>query len=130
MKAFATYEDFVARYGAKATEEVVTECLDDASAAIRAELEKAKVPYDDPTDEFADRLMRVCRSVASRIVPNDTDAVQGVTSVMEQAGPYMTQMSFATSYGTPKLLPSEYALLGISGARGRMLHPQIGACHG
>lgn len=128
MEPFATIDEYIARYGDVGDEDVLAECLADASAAIRAALDKAGIGYSEPSEDLSDRLMRVCRSVANRVLPEDSEGVmQGVTQMSTAAGPYSQQFTFAASYGTPKLLPSELALLGIGGTRGRMLHPEIGA---
>lgn len=117
MEAFATVDDYTARYGDVEDEDVLQECLADASAAIRAALD-GKVDYSEPSEDLADRLMRVCRSVANRILPEDGEGVmQGVTQMSTTAGPYSQQFTFAASYGTPKLLPSELSLLGVGGGR-------------
>lgn len=129
MDTFATVEQYEARYGAVADAGTLQECLEDASAAMRAALERHQVDFSEPTEDFADRLMRVCRSVANRILPEDSEGVmQGVTQMSTTAGPYSQQFTFATSYGTPKLLPSELSLLGI-GAGGPIgsIRPMIGA---
>lgn len=123
MEPFATVEQYVARFGADVDDEIVQECLEDASAAIRAALDERDIDYANPDEEFADRLMRVCRSVANRIVPDVAGGMQNVSSLMETAGPYMQQVSFKHAYGTPKLLPSELELLGVGGGTGRMLRP-------
>lgn len=118
MESFATVEQYTARYGDVSDEDVLEECLADASAAVRAACAKAGVDTSEPSEEFADRLMRVCRSVANRIMPEEGDgAMQGVTQMSTTAGPYSQQFTFAASYGTPKLLASELALLGVGGGR-------------
>lgn len=123
MNSFATVNEYTARYGEVSDEEVLEECLADASAAIRSVLDKAHVDYSEPTEDFADRLMRVCRSVANRILPEDSSIMQGVTQMSTTAGPYSQQYTFSSSYGTPKLLMSELNLLGVGSGEGRVLHP-------
>lgn len=116
MEAFATVDDYIARFGEVDDEDVLLECLMDATVAIKAALDPLRLDYSTITDEYKDRLMRVCRAVANRILPEDSEGVmQGVTQMSTTAGPYSQQFTFASSYGTPKLLPSELQLLGISG---------------
>lgn len=119
MASFATTAQYIARYGAVADTAMLQECLDDATAAICAALDEAKVPHDDPSEEFADRLMRVCRSMANRCMPSQgfPDIPQGVTQASTTAGPYTQSLTFPASYGTPKPLPSELKMLGIGGGR-------------
>ena len=127
MEAFATTEQYEARYGQVSDRDILLECLKDASAAMRSAMARAGVDWSDPSEDFSDRLMRVCRSVANRILPEDSEGVmQGVTQMSTTAGPYSQQFTFAASYGTPKLLPSELSLLGVVGGKGRILHPEIG----
>ncbi|MBQ9020849.1 MAG: hypothetical protein IJ113_02380 [Eggerthellaceae bacterium] len=117
MDAFATVDQYIARFGEVSDEDLLQECLEDATAAIQAALEGAGVDYSKPTKEFADKLMRVCRSVANRVMPRDTDLPIGTTQMSETAGPYSQSYSIATAYDTPKLIPSELKMLGIGGGR-------------
>ena len=115
--AYATVEQYEARFGEVSNVDMLEECLDDCSAVIDAELDRRGIDHADPSDTFADRLMRVCRSMANRVMPSDqTDIPVGATHASFTAGPYNQQFTLATSYGTPKMLPSEMTLLGI-GAR-------------
>lgn len=119
--SYATVAEYVARYGCVDDCALLQECLDDCSAVIDAELDRRGVDYADPSDSFADRLMRVCRSMANRVMPasgdGESDVPVGITAMTATAGPYSRTYSFSTTYGTPKMLPSEMALLGIGGAR-------------
>ena len=118
MDAFATVEQYQARFGPVADVALLSECLDDASAAIRVALVEAGVSWEDPSDDFADRLMRVCRSMANRLMPAEGSAVpQGVTQMGMTAGSYSEQYTFQSSYGTAKPLESELKMLGISPGR-------------
>lgn len=115
--AFATIDEYDARFpGRTASDEMLVECLDDASAAIAQELEKRHIDPDDLTEELQDRCMRVCRSVANRLMPSGSDVPVGATQVSVTAGPYQQTASYSPTYGLPKLLPSELSMLGI-GAR-------------
>jgi hypothetical protein len=116
--SYATIDQYEARYGTVADEAMLQECLDDCSAVIDAELDRRGVDYVDPSESFADRLMRVCRSMANRVMPSDgADIPVGATQATITAGPYSQSYTMATTYGTPKMLPSELALLGIGGGR-------------
>lgn len=118
MEPFATVEQYDARFpGRTASEEMLEECLMDATAAIVAVLEARNVDYSEPSEDFADRLMRVCRSVANRIMPSGSDIPVGVTQMSTTAGPYQQTFSLPTSYSSPKLIPSELAMLGLGGSR-------------
>ena len=114
--AFATVEQYAARFGEVADTAVLAECLDDASAAIRAALAPYGVDCSDVSEDFADRLMRVCRSVANRLMPSESAMPQGVTQASMTAVGFTQQYTFGTTYGTPKLLPSELKMLGIAGS--------------
>lgn len=118
MDAFATVEQYDARFpGRTASDEMLGECLADATAAIVAALDARNVDYSAPSEEFADRLMRVCRAVANRIMPSGVEVPAGVTQTSIAAGPYTQQFTFPSAYGTPRLLQSELSMLGIGGTR-------------
>lgn len=120
MQSFATIEQYDARFpGRTASNETLQACLDDASAAIANALESRGIAWDEPSEELEDRMMRACRSVASRILPQDEslDLPVGLTQATMGAGSYTRSYSFSGSYGTPKLLPSELDMLGIGGGR-------------
>ena len=115
MEPFATVEQYKARFGEVADEGVLEECLADASSAIRAAM--PGFDFADVSEDMDDRLMRVCRSVANRIMPSGSEVPSGVTQMTETAGVYSQTMSYTPSYSLPKLLPSELDLLGIGGGR-------------
>lgn len=112
--SYATVEQYQARYGAVSDTSMLQECLDDASAAINAALARAGIDYTQPSEDFSDRLMRVCRSMANRVMPTDNDIPQNVTSMSMGAVGFSESYNFATTYGTPKLIKSDYEMLGIS----------------
>ena len=120
MDPFCTVEQYQARFGVVVDTGVLQECLSDASALICAKLDAAGIGYSAPSEDFADRLMRVCRSMASRMMPaSDADIPFGATQMGMTAGPYNRQYTFSGGgYGTPKLLDSELDLLGVRAARG------------
>lgn len=127
MEAFATVDQYEARFGSVDDKNLLAECLDDASATIRSTLAEHGMTWEDPSEDFADRLMRVCRSIANRLMPQGSgQAMQGVTQMGMTAGSYSEQITFQSSYGTAKPLPSELAMLGIGGSAGRVLVPSYG----
>lgn len=117
--SYATVDQYEARYGAVSDVGMLQECLDDCTVAINIELARRHVDYADPSDEFADRLMRACRSMAKRVMPDEgaSDIPVGATQVSVTAGPYTQQYTLARTYGTPKVGDEERLLLGIAGAR-------------
>lgn len=123
MAAYATIAQYIARFGAVENEDMLSECLEDATAAINAALDKAGIDYSEPSAAFSERLMRVCRSAANRIYPADSgaDFPQGIDSASISAVGFSQSYSFSASYGTPKLLPSELQLLGIAGSAYRSI---------
>lgn len=117
MEPFATPEQYDARFpGRTASDELLEECLDDASMAIRAAM--PGFDFADVSEDMADRLMRVCRSVANRIMPSGADMLVGVTQSTITAGVYTETLNYTPTYGLPKLLPSEMSMLGIGGRVG------------
>jgi len=118
MEPFATVEQYDARYpGREVSDEMLTECLMDATRAITAVLDKNHVDWSEPSEDFADRLMSVCRSVANRILPSGMDVPVGATQMSVTAGSYQRQFSMPGSYGTPKLIDSELSMLGLNASR-------------
>lgn len=117
--AYATVEQYENRYGEVSNPDMLQECLDDCTATINAELSRRGVDYSDPSDEFASRLMRACRSMAHRVMPHETDVdiPVGATQMSVTAGPYSQQFTLSATYDTPKVGDDERLLLGIAGAR-------------
>lgn len=117
MEPFATAEQHEARFGEVDDKSMLGQCLEDATAAIRAEFARRHVDISERLKDelFADACMRVCRSVANRIMPSGVDVPLGASSVAETDGPYSRTVSYAPSYGLPKLLPSELSMLGLGG---------------
>lgn len=117
--SYATVEQYETRYGTVSDTGMLQECLDDCTAAINAELSRRGIDYSDPSEEFADRLMRACRSMANRVMPTEgsADIPVGATQASFTAGPYNQQFTLKTAYGTPKVGDYEKSLLGIAGAR-------------
>lgn len=117
--SYATVEEYETRYGKVLDKVLLQECLDDCSVVIDTELERHCVDASDPSKNLADRLMRVCRSMAKRIMPSDDEAdiPVGATQASFTAGPYNQQFTFSATYGTPKLIDSERRMLGIGGTR-------------
>lgn len=117
--AFASVEDYTNRYGSVADEGMLSECLDDCSALMESEMDRRGVSYANPSYAMADRLMRVCRSMAYRIMPKQdaTDVPVGATQMSVTAGSYTQSVTFGATYGTPKMLESDFRMLGIGGAR-------------
>ena len=129
--SYATTEQYQARYGAVSDVAMLQECLDDASAVINSALDRAHIDYSEPSEDLADRLMRVCRSMANRVMPTENDIPQGVTGMSMGAVGFSESYSFATTYGTPKLLDSEMSLLGIKRGKYRsiMAHTWADDCN-
>ena len=114
MESFCTVDEYEARYGDVSDASMLQECLDDCTAVICARLDRAGIDYSSPSEEYADRLMRVCRSMAYRIAPDDSFLPAGVTQASMSAVGFSQSMTFSSVYGTPKIMPSELELLGIS----------------
>lgn len=123
MTPFASVDQYVERFGTVSDRAMLEACLEDATAAISSELDSHDINYTDPSESFSDRLMRVCRSMANRIMPADSgDIPVGATQISETTGPYNVQYTLGITYGTPKLLPSERQMLGL-GVRVRFSPP-------
>lgn len=123
---FCSIEQYEARYGAVADKDVLRECLGDSSAEIASILDAYGIDYANPSDVFADKLMRVCRSMTNRIMPTTNELPAGVTQTSITGGVYSQSYSFAAPYGTPKPLESELEMLGIPLSYIGSIRPKIG----
>ena len=119
MTPYATVRQYEDRYGNVSDTHMLQECLEDCTAALNAELDRRHVDYADPSETFADRLMRACRNMAHRIMPTegDADIPVGATQASFTAGPYNQQFTLRTAYGSPRVTADELSLLDIGGAR-------------
>ncbi len=117
MDAFATVEQYEARYGDVDDEDALAEVLADASRIIAAELDRAGIDYSDPSDEFAERLMQACRSMAQRAMGCDSEVPAGATQFSETAGVYTQSFTIGNPYGDLYLSKAERRLLGLGAAR-------------
>jgi len=125
MDPFATVAQYDARFpGRTASDEVLGQCLMDATMAIAEVLDRKGVSYADHDEQFAYRLMSVCRSVANRILPSDVPV--GTTQFSMTAGPYTQTTSYTPTYGLPKLLKSELDMLGVGGGSIGFARPAYG----
>lgn len=118
MTTYATIEQYDARFpGRTASDGTLTACLEDATAAIDATLAERGIDPATMGEDMADRCMRVCRSVANRILPQaGADMPPGVTSASISAVGFQQTYSFGATYATPRLLPSELYMLGLGRA--------------
>lgn len=129
MEPFATIEQYRSRYRDDETpDEVLYECLTDATDVIAAELDEHDISYDDPTESFTGRLMRVCRTVAHRALgvaggSSESDIPFGATQVSEMAQQFQASVSFGNPYGDVFLTEAERRRLGIGAARACVVSP-------
>lgn len=119
VTSYATVTQYEARYGSVASTAILQECLNDCTAAINAELDRYGIDHSTPSEDYADRLMRACRSMANRVMPieGDADIPVGATQASFTAGPYNQQFTLASAYGTPRVNADERILLGIPSGR-------------
>lgn len=123
MEPFATAEQYEARYGDVDDADVLAEILMDATREIAAALEQAGIDYSEPTEEFAARLMQVCRSMANRAVGDDTDVPLGATQYSQGAGEYTQSFSISNPFGDLFISKAERKLLGLGRARASFCVP-------
>lgn len=126
--AFATVAQYEARYGTVTDTQTLQECLDDATALITAQISPRGIDYQNPSPEYADVLMRVCRQVAHRAMPDADSAPAmpfGVSQASQSAGGYSLAYSFSNPYGDIFLTGSEKKMLGIGGVGVYSIDPVI-----
>lgn len=119
MKAFATIDDYVLRYGDVADEELLEQILLDASRLIKSELDNSGISIDEDDKDAADRLMQVCRGVAYRAMDQEqqNSIPFGATQFSQAAGGYSESFTIGNPYRDIYLTKAEKRLLGIG--RGR-----------
>ncbi len=119
MESFASVEDYVARFGSVADEELLKELLMDATRLIASELELAGCPTDD--EEHADIRMQVCRSVAFRSMEQSDSSRAtvpfGATQFSQGAGSYTESFTIGNPYRDIYLTKAEKRLLGVGRMR-------------
>ncbi|TNU89045.1 hypothetical protein FIC87_12660 [Eggerthella lenta] len=117
MKPFATPAQYEARYGDVDEPELLAEVLMDATRLVASALGRAGIDYADPSEEFADRLMQACRSMAHRAMGGDAEIPAGATQFSEGAGSYTQSFTIGNPYGELYVSKAERRLLGLDGAR-------------
>jgi len=117
--AYASIEDYRIRYGEVSDVGMLQECLEDCSVVIDAELRRHGFGHSARSEWPTDAMMRVCRSMAHRVMPQESspDIPVGATQMSVTAGSYTQSVMFGQTYGTPRMNDDERRMLGIAGAR-------------
>lgn len=127
MEAFATVEQYEARYGEVLNTKQLEECLNSATSVMMDALDKAHIDYSQPNDKFKYTLMDVCRNVANRIMPlQNAGMPYGATSMSMGAVGFSESYSFESPYGSPRLRKDEKRRLGIGAAQ--IFSVRVGGC--
>lgn len=118
MEPFATHAQYESRYGDVDDPDALAEVLMDATRLVASALDRAGIAYADPSDEFSDRLMQVCRSMAYRAMGCGEPSVPaGATQYSQGAGGYTESYTLGNPYGEVYMSKSERRMLGLDGAR-------------
>lgn len=126
MDAFATVEEYRARYPDDDTDDGVLESvLLEATDLISAEMDEHDIDYSDPSESFTYRLMRICRTVAHRAIgsTSNPDVPFGAMEFSETNDFVNAATKFANPYGDLFLTEQERRSLGIGAARACVLSP-------
>lgn len=124
--AFATIEEYEARYGEVEDEQLLQQVLDDATRKIIAECRDHGVDTVDPDDFMAEALAQVCRDMAHRALEteNGADASEipvGATNYSTSADGFSKYYGFqsagSSGFGDLYITKSEKRLLGLSRMR-------------
>ena len=130
MEAFATADDYRAKYGTEMDDEALDEWLGDASDVMRGEMDASGVDYSEPSEGFAETLMRICRDMAHRAIGEDDEVdfsiPYGATQVNMSGGSYSRGFSFGNPYDDLFLTATEKRRLGIGAERACVLSPYGG----
>ena len=122
--AYATIEDYEARYGELPTEEArdrATVRLDDAAVYLDARVDV------DPSDEHQASALRIvsCAMVNRSMAAEAADMV-GITNASYTMGPFSQSATYTNPSGDMYLTASEKALLGVNGSLIESIRPVVG----
>lgn len=121
--AFATVEDYSARYGAPADETRTEVLLSDASALLLSEFEAVYGPYEEGVCAAFDRnACAVCCLLVNRVL-NAPAAMAGATQYSQGAGGYTASVTFGSALGEMYLGKTPREMLGLDAQVMRALHP-------
>jgi hypothetical protein len=125
MDPFATVAEYRARYpDDEVSDEVLEECLMDATDLISGELDGSDIEYVGVDEPFARRLMRVCRDVVHRAIGSGgSDVPFGATQLSETASQFSASVQLANPYGDLFITEQERRSLGIGAMRATVLSP-------
>lgn len=129
MEAFATVDDYTAKYATDMDDEELEIWLDSASRCMRSEMDASGISYAEPSEDFAATLMDVCRDVAHRAIDDveDQSIPYGATQVNMTGGSYSRGFSFGSAgYSSMFLTASEKLAIGIGRPRACVLSPYGG----
>lgn len=124
MTAFATIEDYTARYGEPADSERATALLDDASALLLSAYEGFwGEGYAEGAHAAFDRAAAaVCCMVVNRVLSAPA-AMLGATQYSQGAGGYTASVSYGSALGEMYLGKADLKRLGLDVQRMRVLTP-------
>lgn len=132
MQSFATIDDYEAIYGAVADADMLEAYLADATDNMMSELDTAGIDYSEPSESFAYRLMRVCRTMVHRAIGEDDDPDEesgpppipyGATQFSQTAGPYVRSATMGNPYGDLFMTEAERRSLGIGVPKASVISP-------
>lgn len=130
MEAFATTKQYRAKYATEMDDEALVEWLGSASRVMRGEMSASGIDYAEPSEDFADELMDICRDVAHRAIGDDDEDLSipyGTTQVNMSGGSYSRGFSFGSGgYSDLFLTAAEKQSLGIGLPKARVLSPYGG----
>lgn len=121
--AFATYEDIEARWRTLTADEQTraTTLLDDAAVMLNR-----LVVVDASDMEQADALKIVSCNMVIRSMVASASSAFGVDELQATMGPFGQTAHFANPSGDMYLTKLDKRLLGVTGGKGRILHPAYG----
>lgn len=126
MSAFATYDDYVARYGSDVDRQRVTVLLDDASNFLKAlYVEEWGEDYEEGVHtSFDDNACAVTCAIVARSV-NVPAGMEGVSQASQGADVYSASFTFANPTGDFYISKSDKQRLGLGGMKIGTIAPLI-----
>lgn len=128
--AFATVEQYRAKYATDLDDAQLLVWLEDASDIMADEMDAAHVDYYEPTESMAARLSRICRDMVHRAIGDGSYSAMsipfGSTQASMAAGGYSESFTIGNPYGDLYLKAAERRALGMTGSGFAVAVPSFG----
>jgi len=130
MTSFATTTQYHEKYDTDMSDSALAVWLADASDIMAGEMDKAGIDYSNPSEQFAARLVRVCRDMVHRAIGDGSASALGIPFGAKQAsmaaGGYSESFTMDNPYGDLYMKAAERRALGIGSGGFSVAVPSYG----